>query len=562
MPDSETDISFAQLGIGSVLKQNRLAVPPNQREYSWTTKEVRTLFQDFAKAISDGERSYFLGTIVTIPRAGDVLEVSDGQQRLATTAVLLAAFRDYLLKRDPMIAESINHEFLTGIERNSRARVPRLRLNLDDNDYFRARLTAQDPPPDATKPSHKLLNAAFAEAKAQLHKIVAGLDKKDHGDLLNQWIDFIQSKALVVLLRVQNEANAYRMFETLNDRGLRTSQSDLVKNYLYGRADERLPEVQQKWAFMRGALETMEEDDITILFLRHALTVIRGFVRETQVYDSVQNHAKAPQPVVTFTNTLESLAGSYVAVHNPEHEKWNEHADATRRALEVLNLFAIRPMRPLMLAIAQKFGKKNEAEVAFKFCVSLCVRLMIAGGTRTGTVEEGLAEAAHKVFQGEIGDAGALQSHLKHIVPNDEPFKIAFQAATVSNHKLARYYLRSLEMAAKGEAEPWHIPNDDKSIINLEHVLPEKPEGNWPQFSADHVKLYYKRIGNLALLRASENSNLKSLGFSDKKQIYAQSPYVLTQQISEATTWTTKEITDRQEVLATYALKAWPNKWK
>jgi uncharacterized protein with ParB-like and HNH nuclease domain len=71
-----TEIGFAQLGLGSVRKQNQLAVPPNQREYSWTSKEVRTLFQDLAKSISEGDaNSYFLGTIVTITRAHGVLEV-------------------------------------------------------------------------------------------------------------------------------------------------------------------------------------------------------------------------------------------------------------------------------------------------------------------------------------------------------------------------------------------------------------------------------------------------------------------------------------------------------
>jgi uncharacterized protein with ParB-like and HNH nuclease domain len=126
-------------------------VPPNQREYSWTVKEVRTLLQDFAKAISEGDGSYFLGTIVTIPRATGSLEVVDGQQRLATTAIILSAIRDYLRSRDPMIADSIDSEFLTVIDRASRARVPRLRLNLDDNDYFRARLTAAQQIPAASR---------------------------------------------------------------------------------------------------------------------------------------------------------------------------------------------------------------------------------------------------------------------------------------------------------------------------------------------------------------------------------------------------------------------------
>jgi len=127
---AESEIGFAQLGLANVLKQNQLVVPPNQREYSWTEKEVRTLLQDFARAIADGDGTYFLGTIVTIPRANGLLEVVDGQQRLATTAIMLFAIRDYLLSRDKMIADAIDSEFLTVIDRASRARIPRLRLNL------------------------------------------------------------------------------------------------------------------------------------------------------------------------------------------------------------------------------------------------------------------------------------------------------------------------------------------------------------------------------------------------------------------------------------------------
>ncbi len=96
MADTQSQIAFEQPGLGSLLKHNRLGVPANQREYSWTDKEVTQLFQDFAKAISAGDQGYFLGTIVTIPRADSTLEVVDGQQRLATTAILLAAIRDYL----------------------------------------------------------------------------------------------------------------------------------------------------------------------------------------------------------------------------------------------------------------------------------------------------------------------------------------------------------------------------------------------------------------------------------------------------------------------------------
>jgi hypothetical protein len=557
MADGESEIGFAQLGLGSVLKQHQLAVPPNQREYAWENKEVKTLLNDFSREIGEGDRSYFLGTIITIPRAGNILEVVDGQQRLATTAIILSCIRDYLRKAEPELANAIDAEFLTIYSRALRGRVPRIKMNVDDNEYFRSRLSGEKPFPEATKPSHKLINEAFVEAEKHVKAIVAGFDPKEHGNVLNRWVDFIEFRASIILLRVPNAANAYRMFETLNDRGKRTSQSDLVKNYLFGYAGERINEVQQRWAFMRGALESMERDDTTIEFLKHALSAIRGFVREADVYEAVQKHAKGEQSVVTFAGQLEALANVYVAIHNQEHERWNKLSDSTRRALEVIVLFDLNVMKSMILAISYKFSDRELAS-ALVFCVSLAARLMICGKTRTGSVEEGLSNASQKVFDGTIASTKELVSHLKSITPTDGVFRQSFELATVTNNKLARYYLRSLEMQAKGEPEPWHIPNDDRSIINLEHVLPDKPENNWPQFSDDEVRLYRNRIGNLALLRASENSGLKSIGFHMKKAIFANCPYVLTSQIADAPQWTAESIGARQKTLAELALKTWP----
>ena len=250
--DTESEIGFAQLGLGSVLKQNQLTVPANQREYAWEVKEVTTLFRDIAREISEGQRSYFCGTIVTIPRPNSILEVVDGQQRLATTAIFLSAIRDYLKPLEEELAKSIDDDFLSVFVRATRARVPRLQLNLDDNDFFRARLGGSTPAP--SKPSHHLLHSAFTEAAKYVRTIVAGHGRGEHGNVLNRWVDFIETKSFVILLRVPDASNAYRMFETLNDRGKRVSQSDLVKNYLFGQAGERLIEVQQKWSLMRGAL--------------------------------------------------------------------------------------------------------------------------------------------------------------------------------------------------------------------------------------------------------------------------------------------------------------------
>jgi len=558
MTDARSQIAFDELGLGSVLKQYRLQVPPNQRDYSWTEREVEQLLQDFTAAI-DEEGPYFLGTVVTIPSSAGPLEVVDGQQRLATTAILLAVIRDYLEGQgEAVLVESINNEFLSEIDRRTRNRVPTLRLNLDDAEFFNA-IIDNAQLPDKARESHELLAAAQTEARKHIKKLVAPYDEKEHGDLLNRWVTFIQERALVVLLRVPDSSDAYKMFETLNDRGLRTSQADLIKNYLFGRAGERLPEVQNHWSYMRGALETSEEDDITINFLRHGLIVLRGPLREADVYDAVRTIAKSEQGTVQFASLLEGLANTYVATFNPEHERWNGQPAPTRKAIEVFNLFKIRPLRPLILAIAAKMDRQQTAQ-AFQFLVSLGVRLMIASSTRSGSVEIPLADAAKKVFDEDITTADELVASLNGIIPTDGQFQAAFETARVSNTKLARYYLRSLEMAAKGEGEPWFIPQEDGSIINLEHVLPRKPEGNWPAFTEDDHKLRSTRLGNLALMRASDNSEAKSDGFLDKKALYQASPYVLTSQIADLDDWTPDAIDERQTQLAKFAVKAWPLK--
>ena len=559
MADKTTkgQIGFQQIGLGGVLKQYRLLVPPNQREYSWTEQEVTTLLQDFARSISDQEGEYFLGTIVTIPRAPDLLEVVDGQQRLATTAVLLSQIRNYLAGKEPLIAESITNGFLTDIDREKRERVAKMQLNTSDNEFFRTMISEKGPKPQPSIASHRLIKDAFELCAAHIGRTVAPFDSKDHGDVLNKWLDFLEHRAAVILLKVPSDANAYKMFETLNDRGLRTSQADLVKNYLFGQSDTRLNEAQQKWALMRGALESLDEDDITVTFLRHSLIVMRGYILGSQVYDGVQKQAKGSQSALAFLTNLEQLATVYAAIANPEHEKWNAYPDAMRRAIQTLNLLNVKPMRPLLLAVASKFSP-GEANEAFRMMIAWSVRLMIASTTRSGSVEVPLADRAHEIFKGEITDAATLKKKLGPIIPADAPFRQAFEIATVSKASLGRYYLRALEMAAKSEAAPWFIPNDDRETINLEHVLPEKPDGNWNHFNADVAKVYVKRLGNLALMLAKSNSDLRSAPFEAKKAVYKDSPYEMTKRIASVREWNTAQIEDRQRVLAGLALKAWP----
>ena len=557
MSDFRGQIHFEQAGLGSILARHRLILPPNQREYSWEERHVKQLLEDFAKAISDNEPGYFLGTLVTIPRGEGVLEVIDGQQRLATTSILLAAIRDFLVGRDAMAVEAIDNTFLTGIDLQRRVRVPNLKLNIDDHELFEWLLKPEGDRPTATKPSHRRILLAHEIATDHVKRIVAPYDAKHQPDELVKWVSFIKDRALAVLVRVADGANAYKMFETLNDRGLKTSQADLIKNYLYGTAGSRFSEVQARWSYMRSTLEGLSEDDITVTFLRHALTVQRGMVRVAAVYDTVQAMAPNEGAALTVATTLENLANAYVATFNPEHEKWNGYPDAVRKSIEVFNLLSIKPFRPLILAIANKFDKK-ETGTAYRFLVSLSVRLVIASGTTSGSIDELSSAASLAIFTEKIKTTAALKTTLFDITPSNEGFKEAAASAKVSQPRLARYYLRSLEMAANGEKEPYFIPSDDRSIINLEHILPQKPMDNWPSFTEEETDLFVNRLGNQMLMRATENSGAKSDNFEDKKLLYAKSAYALTKQVCEFSDWTPQTIGQRQKALAELAVKTWP----
>ena len=553
----KSKFGFEQVGIGSLLKQNLLRVPPNQREYAWTEREVEQLFTDIARAIGDNT-DYFLGTIVTIPRQTG-LEVVDGQQRLATTAILLSAIRLYLKEiGEDVMEKSIHSDFLIGVDRRRRQHVPKMTLNSTDHDLFRVIVAGEGDLPPPVLESQRLLQAAYHQARGYVRKIVSPHHPRDHGDRLDDWVTFLEKKASVVLLKVTDDSDAYRMFETLNDRGLRTSQADLIKNYLFGRAGERITAAQSLWALMRGTLETIDEKDITVTFLRQALIVQHGHLRKSEVYNRVQDTVRSEDSAITFATDLDRLATTYAATFNPEHNTWNGHRPATRQAIRVLNILNIWPLRPTMLAAAARISHIAELASALRFLLSLGVRLLIASSTRSGAVEVPLAEAAHSLWEGRIKTAEDLRVVLKPVTPSDEVFRVACETTRVSKASLARYYLRSLETAAMNESEPWFMPTDDATVINLEHVLPKKPEGNWPQFNEDEVRLYSSRLGNLTLMQASDNSTVRSAPFGEKKSLYSQSPYTLTKQIAKYPQWTVESIVERQSELARLALKAWP----
>ena len=369
--ETEGGIEFEVIGIAEAIKRNRFIVPPNQREYSWIKDaQVKELLQDISNSIRNPYRPYFLGTIVLTKGKNGQLEIADGQQRLATTTMILAAIRDwYRSKGDALMVQSIENDFLFTIDRRERERIPKLTLNLDDNEFFKNFILEpkhNKVQQQMVRRSHKLINQAFLS----ITDFIANLDKQ-HGDnstkeVLNDWMDYLSQKANVVKLVVSDAENAFMMFETLNDRGLKTSQVDLVKNHIFKISDSRLSEAQKLWSSMRGAVETVsdDDDDVTMDFLRAACCIISGQTTKKEVMRKVQEKTQSKSESIRIMTLFEELSKDYSAILNPDNQKWNEYDIEVRKSIQTINSFNITQIHPLMLAVARYFNKQNTA-IAF-----------------------------------------------------------------------------------------------------------------------------------------------------------------------------------------------------
>lgn len=558
----EDEIKFELLGIAEMIKRHVLIVPSNQREYSWHQDiQVKSFMQDISNSMAQNSQSYFLGTVVLTKKKNDVLEVADGQQRLATTAMVLAAIRDYFTEiGDARSSHSIETEFLCTYDREKEEDISKLTLNIDDNDFFVNTVVSRKhhrKPTSIQRRSHKLISEAFTYIKEHIKTLEENYGTANMKSQLNTLIKFLQTKAKVVKLVVPNEETAFTLFETLNDRGLQISQVDLVKNHIFKLSGDRLSEAQRSWSSMRGAIETISDfdDDITIEFLRSCCCIITGLTTKKEILKKIQEKTNNKTDAVHYLTVFEELSKDYAAILNPDHQKWNEYSEEIRDAITTMNLLGVTAVRPLMLAISKYFNKR-EAAASFKKIVSWSVRFLILG-IRGGRLDEGYARLAHKVFKKEIKSSDELKADAEKLVVSDAEFKAEFEIFSVSVAKLARYYLRSLESTAIGVPNAEFVPNS-KTVINLEHILPQSLNENWSHIDQNDVAPYLNRLGNLALLQATKNNIVGNDSFLKKLEVYKKSSFLLTNQLGEVQKWDIEEIDNRQKVLANFAVKTWP----
>lgn len=567
-------LKYEASGIAELLRSESLAVPFYQRSYSWSTiaprsssestsarQQVVDFWNDLTSSYNSGQ-SYFLGTVVlaTGGESGDNTRrlVIDGQQRLATTSLLLAAIRDtYRVNGETAYATSTQQEYLGKFDRRVGKDQPQLILNTDDRDYFERKVVLREDV-DPTNHSQQLIKSAYDFFIGECEQFVAenGADWRSRLTELQDWLD---KSAQVVSITVATEADAFLIFETLNDRGADLTVADLLKNFLFSRAQLRLDEVRDDW------VRTLENLDVGQVgnqrfttFARHLLSSKHGLVREREIYSRLKSIVGGPAQAVNFSRELRDSSRVYHALISADSDVWADYPESVANAASVLVDLRIERYRPLMLAVLTTFPS-HEISKFVPAMVSWSVRMLCAGNLGGGTSEAAFCDAARDVRAGQVTRTDEiLLTKVGGLVPSDSVFHSSFVEWKPIG-RLARYLLRALELEDHGEAQPELVVNSDIQHVNLEHILPQRAtQEEWPQFLPDDRKLYTDRLGNLCLLQKGPNGVIGNKSWSVKQPVLAGSSLALTSSAAEVDEWNAEAIVERQRKLADLAVLAWP----
>lgn len=550
---------------GGLIKNSRVhKIPRYQRDYSWDEEHWEDLWNDLVN--SEQEDSHYMGYLVlqNDPQKNDEYAVIDGQQRLTTLSIIaLAVIKHIKDLADKNIDATENKEreellmssFIGYKDPSSLTYKPKLVLNRNNDDFYRSYLIRFRKPISKSKlkPSEKMLLEAFDYFYAKIgEKFAANMSGAAFSQFLNERV---ANYLIFTFITVDDELNAYKVFETLNSRGVRLSPTDLLKNYLFmvaaknGESD--IDQAETQWQSINNYLGTIDFPT----YLRHFWNSRYNLVRKQNLFKSVRNTIRNTEEAFNLLDELEKNAQLYAAFSQPEDEIWQ--SEGQKSSIHQLKLFNVKQCFPLLLAAYTQF-KQDEFERLLRCCVVISFRYNIIGGLNPNRLEEEYSAAAREISDKKLTTATTVFAKLKTVYVSDEEFASTFSAKTFTaktrGDKLIRYILFAIENQISGKK----YDSQDKRIT-VEHILPENPKQGWESFfTTEEQAQYVYRLGNLTLLEESKNSKeCANKQYSEKLAIYKTSGYKLTNADSIYDEWTPTKVTERQRKLAKYATGIW-----
>jgi len=553
-------VSYGDLvGNGKVYR-----VPTFQRDYSWDTEYWEDLWYDILDI--EDQSIHYMG--YTVHQTNDDKEylLIDGQQRFATLSILaLATIKIIQELAKSGIDEEDNtnrsklliQQFVSFQDPASLIPTTKLHLNKNDDGFYKSFILRLRKPQNVQKlkPSKRLMWKAFEFFYAELNKYFKETQADSKGEALATFLmETVAKKLMFTVVTVSDDLSAYKVFETLNARGVKLSPTDLLKNHLfsivYKTTPSEIEEAERQWQNISNTLGSV---DFTI-FLRHYWNSYNELVRKKLLFKTIKKNLTISDDVFSLLDKLEQSAPLYTAFKNPSDPIWTSKQSSY---IKTLNLFNISQCYSLLFIGFDKM-QKNDFTKLLKMCIVISFRYNIVCGLNPNEMETTYNKVAQKIYKEEIVNLPDIFKELAPIYVDDETFKNQFKRKVVTTNgtrwkRLIRYIFSSLE------EERGNPPiNFDDPSISIEHILPENPSSEWEQqFTPDDQELFLYRLGNYVLLDESKNRDCGDLPFDKKKKIYADSEFKLAQEISRLDHWDKEQLEIQQDKLAKIATHFW-----
>lgn len=552
-------------------------VPDYQRPYSWTKDEIEDLLMDLNDTIQNNKKHYF-GAMVFNSKEKNKISIIDGQQRLITVSILLYVIKYFYNKlqgeiKDTKILDTLRHRIttisnyvekkdndgnVTGIriipgefnkefyeayivdlwkeDSNSQNRIKVINDFKSKNKFDQTKNVYM-----AFKYLFEILNDEFAELK----------DNEKFLNKLKQYQDKLLDNFEVVKIEVGDESDAFKIFETLNDRGLELSSADLIKNYLYSLCsnlnNNDFEKAKKFWIDMVN-----NSDDISIIlkFIRHYWIAFYEDVSKDNLYDQIKEKVRDASAAIELLENLSISINRYMKLVRPSKESFKDNKiQYYLNEMNSMNFDLANPilLKALTLLDSNKINEENFYKT-LKLCLNFLIRYIVVMKEKPSKIEKKIGELA-RILNNE-DDIKSLASTFIQYAP-DEKFKDIIKTISLKDRSDSTYFiLKEIERYFRKQknTEDWISPG--RNNVTIEHILPKIIKNTeWENiYSEEEHEIYLNRLGNLTLL--GDKLNKTNDSFDKKKKNYQKSTIKMTQELTKYNLWRKDEIEQRQKEIA------------
>ena len=520
-------------------------IPLFQRTYSWTNKEWEVLWKDLVELCEmENPRTHFIGSIVNMPTVSVPEGVAkylliDGQQRLTTVFILLTLLRNKARENQNLrFADEINNTLLVNQYK-------------DGIDHYKLMPTQVD-----RETYQNLIKGNPKEEENQITRAYTFFEKKIRQVNLEpeKLKKVITSYFSVVSIVLDTDDNPYLVFESLNAKGQRLSQADLIRNYFFMRIHvEQQEEIYKEyWLPMQAALE----NDLTE-FIRHYLMKGGNIIKQDDVYYSLKENVSTIN-AIDYLKELRRYSVFYQRLKYPEFEIERELEKMFRR----LNRIEVTTAYPLLLNFYSNYdeGKidKNGFITILKTLENYLIRRFVCNiaTNQLNKIFPSVYPLIYSKYSDNIVEGFKIILQNKGY-PKDNEFLLRFRETKFygggDRAVKTKLILETIESSYN------HKEEVSFENLTIEHIMPQTLSEWWQEHLGeewdDTHELYLHTIGNLTL--TAYNTELSNDDFITKKKILDESHLEMNMYFEDVHKWTRVEIENRAEILAKQALKIW-----